>query len=228
MISAYQEGQILKCFIIFLTLLLGVQVQNLAQDPHRYDEEIAAFARADQMINRDDLVVFTGSSSVRFWKSLNSDFPEYNIINRGFGGSQMSDLLYFVEPLITQYMPKKVFIYEGDNDISAGKKKDVILTEAKELVSRIWEVSPESEIYFIAAKPSVARWEFQHEYEQFNYALSLWALITPHVTYIDVWTPMLDGKGMVRGDIFIGDKLHMNEKGYQIWADVIRPYLSDK
>lgn len=214
----------LKYYLLALTtfLLIG---QIAGQDPHRFDGEITVFLEDDKTINRENLIVFTGSSSVRIWSSLQTDFPEYNIINRGFGGSQMSDLLFFSDQLINQYQPDKVFIYEGDNDISARESREDILKEAKTLVDKIWSASPETEIYFIAAKPSVARWNLREEYEQFNYALSLWTLLKTKVHFIDVWTPMINDQDEVMPDLFLGDNLHMNAKGYKIWTEVIGPYL---
>jgi len=209
-------------------LLFCIYITPSAQDPHRFDKEIKKFVEDDLTINRENLIVFTGSSSIRFWSNLQSDFPDLNIINRGFGGSHMSDLLYFSDQLINQYKPKKVFIYEGDNDLSAKESQQDILKEAKELVDKIWQASPETKIYFIAAKPSVARWNLQEEYEKFNYALSLWTLLKPNIHFIDVWTPMLNEDGEVMPDLFIGDNLHMNAKGYEIWARVVAPYLKDE
>ncbi|MFT4565754.1 MAG: lysophospholipase L1-like esterase [Saprospiraceae bacterium] len=214
---------LLSITLVFFFLLHSIS----AQDPLRFEKEIRVFSEDDKSIHRDKIIVFTGSSSVRLWTSLQTDFPEYNIINRGFGGSHMSDLLYYSDQLIIQYKPEKVFIYEGDNDISAEEPRQDILKEAKDLVEKIWEVSPDTKIYFISPKPSVARWGLRGKYEQFNYALSLWTLLKSNVTFIDVWTPMLNNEGEVMPDLFIGDNLHMNAKGYKIWADVIAPYLED-
>lgn len=214
----------LKYYLLALTIILLIG-QITSQDPHRFDEEINVFLEDDKTIDRENLIVFTGSSSVRIWSSLQTDFQGYNIINRGFGGSHMSDLLFFSDQLINQYQPDKVFIYEGDNDISAKESREDILKEAKALVDKIWSTSPETEIYFIAAKPSVARWNLREEYEQFNYALSLWTLLKTKVHFIDVWTPMINDQDEVMPDLFLGDNLHMNAKGYKIWAEVIGPYL---
>lgn len=211
--------------VLFFTFLSLGEIG--AQDPHRFDDALSEFKVQDSDVQLDDIIVFTGSSSVRFWQTLETTYPEHNIINRGFGGSEMSDLLYFVDPLINQYKPKKVFIYEGDNDINSLEKREDILKEAKELVDKILATSPKTKIYFISAKPSVARWALQQEYEQFNYALSLWSLLKTNVTFIDVWSPMLDEEGIVMKDIFIGDNLHMNQKGYDIWAKAIKPYVED-
>lgn len=211
--------------ILLFFFLIVCWTASVAQDLHRFDDQLEAFKQEDASINREDVIVFTGSSSIRFWTSLSSDFPTYNIINRGFGGSHMSDLLYHCDALIGQYQPQKVFVYEGDNDIYDQENKESILREARQMVDKVWSVSPATEIYFIAAKPSVARWHLRSEYEQLNYALSLWALIKPKVHFVDIWTPMLGEDGEVMADLFLEDQLHMNAKGYAIWAEVMEPYL---
>ena len=140
----------------------------------------------------------------------------------------MSDLLYHVDKLILQYHPKKIFIYEGDNDISASESVDDIMAETKELIGLINKELPTTEIYLIAAKPSIARWSFVNEYIKLNRAFIKLSLLDPQIHYVDVWTPMLGDDGVVLQDIFIADDLHMTDKGYDIWAEAIRPFLYEE
>jgi hypothetical protein len=119
-------------FLIFF-LITGTLFTN-AQDPNRFKEQI------DELVNKEynfstnkKLVVFTGSSSIRMWNDVQSYFPEYNVINNGFGGSHFSDLLYFYNEMIVKPAPEILFIYEGDNDLASNKKPKKILKEVKEL-----------------------------------------------------------------------------------------------
>ena len=224
--SMYMKPQNLALSILVWILFLSIH--SKAQDPLRFTDEINDLLAKDNEVNKnDELIVFTGSSSVRFWSSLQEDYPNHNVINRGFGGSHMSDLLFYCDKLILQYQPKKVFIYEGGNDVNAGEDRTAILKEAQQLVDKIKNGSPNTSIYFIAAKPSVARWARKSDYEQFNYALSLWALLEDRVTFIDVWSPMLEEDGTISPLLFVGDMLHMNAKGYAIWKTVIAPFVED-
>jgi len=195
------------------------------QDPLRFDGEVKELIAKDDGIDKEALIVFTGSSSVRFWPDLEITFEGKNVINRGFGGSTMTDLIYYQEALILKHRPDKVFIYEGDNDISLSKTPEEILMKAKELVSTIHGRLPDTEVYFISPKPSVARWDLKEVYKQFNYSLKAWASFEDKVHFIDVWTPMCDDTGEVLDDLFIADNLHMNTKGYRIWRRVILPYV---
>ncbi len=208
----------LFCQFILVTLI--------AQDPLRFEKEVHDLVAGDSAINKRKVILFTGSSSIRFWSGLRKDFPNRNVLNRGFGGSEMSDLLYYSESLILKYNPKRIFIYEGDNDINSGKSAEEILANADKLLSLLRAHLPAKvKIIFISAKPSIARWHLKEKYEEFNRKLMVWTSTRKNVLYADVWTPMLDRTGEVRKDFFIEDNLHMNQLGYSVWATVIRKFL---
>ncbi len=96
----------------------------------RFQEEVLAIQEKYETLwdSTKETIVFTGSSSIRTWKNLQEIFPEYQIVNSGFGGSQATDLLAYTDELILQYNPKKVFIYEGDNDLNDHKKPKKIIS----------------------------------------------------------------------------------------------------
>ena len=170
-------------------------------------------------------IVFTGSSSIRMWKDVQQMFPDHQIINTGFGGSQTSDLLYYVYDLIYRYHPKKVFIYEGDNDIAAGKSTDTIMTDMEELVRRINKFDPSLEIVLISPKPSIARWDLRGKYQRLNKKLKLWANGTPNLQYVDMWDVMV-AQNKLNRDLFLEDGLHMNAKGYALWYNALKSYVN--
>jgi lysophospholipase L1-like esterase len=199
------------------------------QDPQRYKAEISAMKATDATVAKKNLNLFTGSSSIRFWKDLGERFPEYNVANRGFGGSQMSELFYYGYELIIDYKPRSVFIYEGDNDLSEGKTSADIIHDADKIVRLIRsELGKKVKIWFITPKPSIRRWQLKDKYEGFISTLKSYTSGRKNVGVIDVWTPMLDHTGALRTDLFVEDDLHMNEKGYDVWAKVIEPYLKKK
>ena len=187
-------------------------------NPHRFDEDMQNFKA---IISPENVVVFTGSSSVRFWKDLQDDYPNMPTINTGFGGSQMSDLLYFIDDAVLRFKPTKVYIYEGDNDIAEGKHPGTILRTTKKVTRKILAGNPETKIYYISAKPSPSRWAYKKQYERFNALLKSYCDKKEELNYLDVWTPMLGDKGRHIPDIFIEDSLHMNRKGYNIWKNTI-------
>lgn len=217
--------QMRVCYL-FLPLLLRITAPVLAQDPVRFKQEVIELTKDDQSLNKKNIILFTGSSTIKMWTGIRSDFPKYNVVNRGFGGSQTSDLLYYFDQLILPYHAKKIFIYEGDNDLSAGKSPEKILSDMDSLITLIRQkVSAKVPVYIISPKPSVARWHLKEKYIELNNKMKELATSKRKVHFIDVWTPALDSEGNVFKDIFLEDGLHMNRKGYAIWIKTLRQYL---
>ena len=206
---------------IFLTTLLH------AQAVHKFEQEIGVLgAKYDTVYSKTDQnIVFTGSSSVRMWLDLQERFQDKSIINTGFGGSKASDLSYYLYDLVLRFNPKKVFIYEGDNDLFAGIKPSQVRDEMRRIVKAIHRYDIETKVVLIAAKPSLARWNFRRKYRRLNRKFNRMAKRDPKINFADVWRPMLND-GMVKKDIFVADGLHMNRQGYDIWFEVLRPFIN--
>ncbi len=193
-------------------------------DPERFKEEIDEILTGYNT-RPTDPIVFAGSSSFRFWEKV-SDLPSQQpILNHGFGGSHMSDLLFYLEELVLDFKPTKIFIYEGDNDIASDKSTAEIMEDTRNVVNQIKERLPDTEVYLLAAKPSISRWDYKVEYERLNTAYKEYAESNENLSFVDVWSPMLDNNGVVLQDIFVEDDLHMNEKGYGIWTGIIGPLV---
>ena len=214
-----------NAILIALCNLLTSSILLLAQDPSRFKKEVDSIVAANTSINKDNLILFTGSSSIRMWENLKTAFPGHNVVNMGFGGSEMADLLYYIDKLIIPFHPQQIFIYEGDNDLSFGRSDEQIINTADSILQRIRVHLPTSEVIFISPKPSLQRWALKEKYERYNKKLHDWTAEKRLVRFADVWTPMLDKNGMVLQDIFIADGLHLNEKGYTIWTNTLGKYL---
>jgi lysophospholipase L1-like esterase len=216
--------KIISSFLCALALTFTVVAQE--QGPERWENTIQKFEQQDaQNPVEPGAILFTGSSSVAIWQDISDYFPGTRIINRGFGGSQFSDLLYYDDRVIYPYQPSKVFIYEGDNDIAAGDSPKQIMREAKKLRKKIKKELGDTPVVFISPKPSVARWEMKDTYEDLNARLKAYADKTENTEFADVWTPALDENGKVVDHIFREDNLHMNAEGYKIWQKVLTPYV---
>ncbi|WP_162343846.1 SGNH/GDSL hydrolase family protein [Cyclobacterium salsum] len=212
--------------LLFLSLLfLMLCPDSFAQDPERFSAQVRQITQDYPPQNFQASVVFTGSSTIRMWKSLQEDFPGEKIVNSGFGGSQASDLLHYLDELVLDYAPEKVFIYEGDNDLAAGKTIEEIIETYNLIVSQIHLERPQTEIVLISPKPSLARWELADNYRELNATLKKYARGKKKVSYADLWNPMLNSNKTPMEDIFLEDDLHMNAKGYSIWARQIKKYL---
>lgn len=212
---------------IGLCLLLLSVFSLSAQDPNRFSEQVEKLAQAKYNFSPGKkLSLFTGSSSIGMWNDIQDYFPEYNVVNNGFGGSHFSDLIYFYNKLIIPQKPDILFIYEGDNDIASQKKPRLIAKEAKFLLEKIRRDLPHASVVLISPKPSIARWDLRKDYEALNRKLKRLAKKTDKVEFADIWTAMLDENGNVFQDVFLEDNLHMNKKGYDIWAKVLSGFLN--
>lgn len=210
----------------FLFIFFFIGIAAYAQNQLPFADEVMAIQKKYdiQWDDSQETIVFTGSSSVRFWHDVENRFPKYQIVNSGFGGSRASDLLIHSEELILRFNPKKVFIYEGDNDISDRIKSKVILENMMKIIHRIKEKNPLTQIVLIAAKPSISRWNLKGKYKRLNRKFKKLASKDKLIHFANVWHPMLEGK-KVKQDIFIEDGLHMNSKGYDIWYSVLKPFM---
>ena len=212
--------------VLFVFLCSGLHPGLQGQDPLRFEAEVSLMEK-----NLDSLwdqntpnLVFTGSSSIRMWADLQERYPDTQILNTGFGGSQASDLLFYLEPLILKYQPEQVFIYEGDNDLAEGKRPGQVLRTFKEIEAKIHHALPGIPIVLISAKPSISRWNLRRKYRRFNRRLKRWTRRDPTLVYADVWNPMLQGRKLDES-LFIDDGLHMNSTGYDIWEQVLLPFV---
>ncbi|HLT51788.1 MAG TPA: GDSL-type esterase/lipase family protein [Arenibacter sp.] len=206
-------------FFFLSTLIYGQQA------PAFQNEVLAIGQKYDSIWDANrETIVFTGSSSIRMWKDLETRFPGHQIVNSGFGGSQASDLLQYQQELITRFNPKKVFIYEGDNDIVLKKNTKEIIETTHKIISNIKERDSSVQIILISAKPSISRWHLKRKYKRLNRQFQKIGRKENNVHYADVWGAMLDGR-KVRQDIFLDDDLHMNTKGYDLWYAVILPFM---
>lgn len=216
----FLAGTILSAFLLIIPAELG------AQRPKRLKEEVETLKKKYDTLWEPgrETFVFVGSSSIRFWEKLPELFPHQQVVNSGFGGSMASDLLAYLDELVLDYEPSKVFVYEGDNDIFEKKCPAKVLRQTRRIIRRIHEANGPTPIVIIGAKPSLVRWHLKKKYEKLNRKLKTFCDESDLVSYMHVWDAMLDEQG-IRKEIFLEDGLHMNEKGYAIWEQILKPYL---
>jgi lysophospholipase L1-like esterase len=228
--------KILILTLLGIILLSGCQNTSLKDyqgsfdpDPERFAEAIAAYEASDrESMPPEGAILATGSSSMRMWQNrIHEDLAGLTVIPRGFGGSHFSDVIYYAERIIFPYNPRAILIYEGDNDTSHGKSAETVLADMKFLIDYCRSELPDVRFYIISVKPSVAREAIWPIALEANSLMKDYCDSADGVTYIDVAAPLLGEDGSARDDIFIKDMLHLNQKGYDIWADAIAPVLQD-
>ncbi len=169
-------------------------------------------------------ILFTGSSSIRLWKTLAEDFSGVALANRGFGGSQLSDLIAYFDRVVMPGRPRQIVIYAGTNDLHAGEAPEQVLADFATLVGMIERALPGTKIALIAVAPNPARWAQREAQEKFNAWAATYVKRRGH-DFIDVWSPMLGDDGLPSRDLYVEDQLHMNAAGYALWRKIVAPYL---
>lgn len=217
----------LTCPLLLLLLVAAARAQAPTSPKlSQWEPEFSAFEQADRTNPPPKHpILFVGSSSIRLWKTLAQDFKGYPVLNRGFGGSQISDSTAFAERIITPCEPSLIFLYAGDNDVAAGHTAEQILRDFKEFVAAVRAKLPSTPIAFISIKPSPFRWQHIDTIKSANRLISEYVRSDKRLTYVDIFSKMLDAEAKPRAELFVADKLHMNAQGYAIWTEVIKAQL---
>ncbi|MGN2243579.1 SGNH/GDSL hydrolase family protein [Frateuria sp. GZRR33] len=209
-----------------LLALLPSMAWACADRPGQWQEDIAAFAAADRAHPPPaHPVLFVGSSSIRMWSSLASDFPGRAVINRGFGGSRIPDATYYADRLVAPYHPRAIVLYAGDNDLAEGCTPEQVRDAFAAFVRRARSMDADVPIAFIAIKPSMARKSLLPQIRRANALVRRYARSQAGVSYLDVFTPMLGPDGQPQPKWFGADGLHMNRQGYRLWTGLVRDWL---
>ena len=213
-------------FVLFLGIL-SATAQTTSTIP--FQDEIDVFIKKDSIaMPAANSILFVGSSSFNYWKDISNYFPGYPIINRGFGGSSLTDIIHFNQETILKYKPKQIYIYCGENDIAASDtiSPQIVFERFKTLYTIIrTHLGNNIPVMYVSIKPSVARWNMEAKFVAANKLIRDYINKQKQTQFLDVHAAMLDSNGEVFKDIFIADKLHMNAKGYAIWQKIIAPTL---
>ena len=214
--------------IVILCFVFSFEVKSQEYpDPKRFYNEIKSELEESPFKKSDKpLIIFSGSSSIRFWIDLDKDFIEYDILNRGFGGSIFSDLNYFINELIIKHNPDLIVLYEGDNDIAFNIPTKYIYDDFKKSYELIRKKNENVPIIYIAPKPSPARWDKKNKYDELNNLIKEFCKMKQKTYYFDTWSIMIDNEGNIPKKYFWTDMLHMNKSGYQIWKKNLKPLIN--
>jgi lysophospholipase L1-like esterase len=194
----------------------------------RFEKEIRAFEERDQADPPPKhAIVFVGSSSIRLW-DLKKSFPGLDVLNRGFGGSQLADSVHFAPRIVTKYEPRLVVLYAGDNDLGFfGKTPEQVADDFRAFISLIHKDLPKTRIAFISIKPSIARWKVWEKMQRANQLIEAICKEDERLLYVDLGKTLLGEDGKPRKDLFLGDGLHLNDQGYRTWSAALRLTLEE-
>jgi lysophospholipase L1-like esterase len=224
--------------LLGLTLFTGVGARSRAQclpiasratavQSEPWEAEIAAFEAADRLNPpAKGGILFVGGSSIRLWPDLKGDFPGVNVIQRGFGGTDLGMVVHYVPRVVLPYCPRLIVLYAGDNDLNNGDTPERVFDQYKKFVAVIHRSMPQTRIAFVSIKPSIARRTLLKQMKATNDLVYNYTATDPKLLYVDVFTPMLDSTGNPRDELFVADKLHMNARGYALWRDLLTPVVA--
>jgi lysophospholipase L1-like esterase len=213
---------------IVILLLFAVQFLCAQAKQEPFGSEIKKFEQMDSAnapTQKGQIMVY-GSSTVRFWKTADSDFAYLGlkVVNRGFGGSQMPDALRYFERIVVPHAPSWLFLYEGDNDLAAGRSVDSVFMDYKKFIEKVKVALPKTQLVVFSAKHSPSRMVYFERQKQLNTLLKNHVKTVQNVYFIDTATPMLNEKNEPDAKYFLKDMLHMNESGYALWTREVQAF----
>lgn len=215
-------------YLLLVFVLFTFSISGFAQQKPAFWNEIQEFKKADSIHQPPKKsILFVGSSSFRKWTDVQDYFPKHKIINRGFGGSTLPDVIRYANDIIFPYHPKQIVIYCGDNDAASSPEvsADTIFHRFQILFDLIRAKLPRTVITYVSIKPSPSRESLFPVMEKANWEIQKFIQRQKRASFIDVWHIMLDDFGKPRRSLFGPDMLHMNKDGYAIWQKAIQPYL---
>jgi len=197
-------------------------------DPHAWESSLRRFEARDRLRPpRPGAVVFTGSSSITFWDSLERDMAPLPVLNRGFGGSRILEVAAAVDRVVVPYKPRAVVLFAGTNDIAWPRPAAArqVFDGYLEFVRRLRAGLPETPLYYVSITPTPSRWEYWPIVREANRLIQDYAKTDPCLHFIDLVPAILGPDGTPRRELFRSDRLHPNAAGYQKWTAVIKPVL---
>ena len=217
--------------IIVLVYILRLRAKFGSGDSTFWEREIRKYEKYDvEDPPTEGAILFTGSSSIRYWKTLKEDMAPLHVMNRGFGGSRIIDVTHYLDRIVFPYKPKSIVFYAGENDLSGlfyTKKKtsEEVKNDFREFCEQVHEQLPGVPIYFISIKPPKRRKNLWDSMKRANSLIEEFCKSNDLLSYIDIVSPMLDAEGIPRPELFKWDGIHMNDRGYEIWTSIIKSIL---
>ncbi|MBV6645602.1 MAG: hypothetical protein KI790_09145 [Cyclobacteriaceae bacterium] len=181
--------------------------------------------RIDRLENRDDLIVFYGSSSIRLWVSMKDDLAPLHTINLGFGGSSFGWCVHYFEQLFNRISPTRIILYAGENDLSNGLSPKEVIRDFQKLLDKIRMKFPQVQITVMTLKLSPHRLYLKKEINEVNRQIKHIVSILSHTDIIHIYEAMLDSNGSPRAELYRGDQLHLNKQGYEVWRNLTRTFF---
>jgi len=226
------EIVIILSAVILIVLLFVLFVKKLAlkDNPRLFKLFVNQYSRIDKQrdIQQSD-IVFTGSSVVKFWKTMEPDLFPFKVINRGIAGAKINEITYWIDNLVLKYTPRVVLLYVGSNDIQGKKPRSAVdvFNGFIDFERKVHTQYPDLPVIFLSIIPSPAktRWENWAEIKKANNLIGEYCQQKESLHYIDTTDRFLTEMGLPDNHYFKKDGIHLNESGYKIWQSELKPVL---
>jgi lysophospholipase L1-like esterase len=227
---SFDRPYVVAVRILLLLLVAGGRLPNAAigEDAAkpRYESEIRRYEAADRSNPPPPhAILFVGSSGIRLWKTLHEDFAGFPVINRGFGGSHISDCVAYADRIVIPYKPRMIVFRAGINDIHAGKTPEQVLKDFDAFVQKVRGKLPEVRIVFLSINPSLQYWKMAAAERKANGLIKDYIAAGQNMEHVDIGAAMLGPDGKPRPELYVGDGLHCTAEGYKLWTSLVRPHL---
>ena len=211
----------------FTCLCFSTDKRLVNPDPKRFASSFEKFKEEDEssISKRNNVTLFTGSSSIRRWCTLSTDFPNLHLLNRGFGGAHISDVLHFYNHLFLRYKPDRIVFYCGENDLWSGKSTTQVFRDFKTLCNKISDDFPNATFIYLSCKPSPKRFSKWNTYQSLNLKIKNYCLREPNLTFVSLSHTLLNPDLTFKQGLWDTDNLHVNQDGYNSWKRLLSPLL---
>ena len=219
-----------RAVVFVLAVLVIATLNSYAQqpiDPNRWESTMQKFEAEDKQSGPPKGgIVFIGSSSIARWTNLAESFPNLKVVNRGFGGSEMSESAKYAPRVVVPRAPRIVVLYTGENDLNRGLTPDAVATDFSTFATNIRTALPATRIVVIGLKPSLLRWKLRDAMHETNKMIRTRCAADRNCVYVDPWPSMIGKDGTPKPELFVEDGLHMTPEGYKAWTQMLKPLLN--
>lgn len=220
--------KIISFLIVFATCCSPVKQYKSDPEVLKWEKDIQAFEQLDATESDPaDAILFTGSSSIRLWSTIEEDLAPYAVIQRGYGGAKLTDFAVYTERIIYPHKFKALALFVA-NDITGGKSDKTpqeVLELFQYIVKQVRKKYKDEPVFFIQITPTNSRWKVWDKISEANNIVKNYCSKEKDLYFIETADRFMGGDGKPRAELFREDQLHLNSEGYKIWTAVIKEHL---
>ncbi|MBN1396229.1 MAG: hypothetical protein JW959_14495, partial [Pirellulales bacterium] len=187
------------------------------QKRHAEKNELAKKGNVDLLFIGDSITHGWEYGGKKVWKKY---YAQRNALNLGFGGDGFEQVLWRLDNgNIDGIHPKLAVVMIGTNNSRSPAGK--IAKGIELILDKLKEKLPKTKVLLLAIFPRADHPDMQENLVEVNKLISKFD-DGKRVFYLDIGEKFLNSDGRLGREI-MPDLLHLNAKGYEIWAEAIEP-----